>query len=93
MHQASNDNTLTDVEYLGSGACHTVANVLSDRTAHIADGVEGDGEAVGTNGTARKPEEKGRRHTERVLLIGRRAMRTNIRASGTFVTRANRPKT
>src|SRR5208337_4049418 len=28
---------------------------------------------------------KGRRHRERVLLIGRRAMRTNIRASGTFV--------
>src|SRR5208283_4915231 len=29
---------------------------------------------------------KGRRHSERVLLIGRRAMRTNIRASGTFVS-------
>src|SRR5208337_316715 len=29
---------------------------------------------------------KGRRHSERVLLNGRRAMRTNIRASGTFVS-------
>jgi hypothetical protein len=33
---------------------------------------------------------KSRRHHERVLLIGRRAMRTSIRASGTFVSRANR---
>ena len=29
---------------------------------------------------------KGRRHNERVLLMGRRAMRTSIRASGTFVS-------